>query len=544
MKFADRVKETTTTTGTGPYSLEGAKPGFRTFVAGVGSGEIVPYMVTDGADWEVGVGVVTDATPDTLSRVVILSSSNGGVAVNWGAGSKIVVLTFPATMIVDRIGNNTLTGTNTFNQQIVSAIITGTSPLAVASTTVCTNLNADMCDGQHLGTNNTPQFAGLGLGTTVSSDRNLDLLRTVTSSSPQYGAISELDFTESANSIPDSGAVIGTIRFRGSNGNTSGQKGPSAFIGSCFVYDTGTTGNAQGFYLDIRNLGTGTVTHLAGAKVPTISNSGGGTITNTYGLKVEAQTAGTNNYGVWSNIAAATGRWNVYCPGTADNYFAGNVILAATTGNLLIGSSVTAGTNLATGIVLKNGTAPSSYPHVQIWADTGELKVADTSGNVTTLSPHAEDGPEELYDESPGIEWVIPHINVFTGEIRWHNMTRVAKQMPQLGPALIIETFDEYNARRGLVEGDPGYLVQIEWEAHEEALEAAITAKIQELAKAKADHEAAELAKVKASEKARLDWGTKPGNNPKPELYEPQPYVEAELPPSPYQKRSKPAWLK
>lgn len=94
--LADRVFETTTSIGTGTISLGGAPIGFRTFVAGCGNGAVVPYVIDNGVDWECGVGTVTDGSPDTLSRDTILSSSNGGSAVNWGAGTKNVILSIPA----------------------------------------------------------------------------------------------------------------------------------------------------------------------------------------------------------------------------------------------------------------------------------------------------------------------------------------------------------------------------------------------------------------------------------------------------------------
>lgn len=90
---ADRVKETTTTTGTGTYSLTGAATGFRTFVAGIGTGKKCYYCVEDGSNWEVGIGTVTDAATDTLSRDTILASSNAGAAVNWGAGTRNAFVT-------------------------------------------------------------------------------------------------------------------------------------------------------------------------------------------------------------------------------------------------------------------------------------------------------------------------------------------------------------------------------------------------------------------------------------------------------------------
>lgn len=98
--LANRVFETTTTQGTGTYSLAGAVPGHQTFVAGVGNGATVHYTVTDGVDWEVGTGVVTDGSPDTLSRGSILDSSNGGSAVNWGTGTRNVFIDIPAEAIM------------------------------------------------------------------------------------------------------------------------------------------------------------------------------------------------------------------------------------------------------------------------------------------------------------------------------------------------------------------------------------------------------------------------------------------------------------
>lgn len=94
--YADRVKETSTTTGTGTYNLAGAVTGFRTFVAGVATGNTCYYCVTDNTDWEVGLGTVTSGSPDTLARTAILASSNSNAAVSWAAGTKDVFLTIPA----------------------------------------------------------------------------------------------------------------------------------------------------------------------------------------------------------------------------------------------------------------------------------------------------------------------------------------------------------------------------------------------------------------------------------------------------------------
>ena len=98
LKIADRVKETSTTAGTGTLNLAGAAIGFQTFVAGVGNGNTCFYAISHQTadEWEVGIGTVTDASPDTLARTTVLQSSNSDNAVSFAAGTKDVFVTYPA----------------------------------------------------------------------------------------------------------------------------------------------------------------------------------------------------------------------------------------------------------------------------------------------------------------------------------------------------------------------------------------------------------------------------------------------------------------
>jgi hypothetical protein len=109
---ADRVKESTTSTGTGTINLGGTSDGFQTFVSGIGDGNTTYYAISHqtAAEFEVGIGTVTDVATDTLSRDTIISSSNGGSAVNFSAGDKDVIATLPSSksFVIDNASNTSI----------------------------------------------------------------------------------------------------------------------------------------------------------------------------------------------------------------------------------------------------------------------------------------------------------------------------------------------------------------------------------------------------------------------------------------------------
>ena len=95
--LADRVLETSTTTGSGTISLAGASVGFQGFSTGVGDGNQTYYTIAleGGSEWEVGIGTYT-SVGDTLSRDTVLASSDSGNKVTFSAGNKQVFVTYPA----------------------------------------------------------------------------------------------------------------------------------------------------------------------------------------------------------------------------------------------------------------------------------------------------------------------------------------------------------------------------------------------------------------------------------------------------------------
>lgn len=107
---ADRVLEVTATTGVGAYTLAGTEAGYQAFAAVCSSSDTIECVVTDDVNWEAGLYTFT---PGSLARTSIYASSNGGSAVNWGAGNKTIFNDIPAHFFANPIPtamNPVLTG--------------------------------------------------------------------------------------------------------------------------------------------------------------------------------------------------------------------------------------------------------------------------------------------------------------------------------------------------------------------------------------------------------------------------------------------------
>ena len=98
----DRVKESSTSVGTGDITLAGTVSGFQTFSAAMAVGDATYYTIAnDAADqWEVGIG--TYSAVNTLTRVTVFSSSNANSLVDFAGGPKTVFITGPAEQYVSR----------------------------------------------------------------------------------------------------------------------------------------------------------------------------------------------------------------------------------------------------------------------------------------------------------------------------------------------------------------------------------------------------------------------------------------------------------
>ena len=172
----DRVKETTTTTGTGAVALAGAVTGFETFAAGVGNSNTTYYAIVHQTanEFEVGLGTL-DGDSSDLTRTTVISSSNSDSAVDFAAGTKDVFCTIPASKLIFEDANNDVT---------IGRNLTVTGDLTITGDDITMNTNTSGAALIGDGTNFNPVAisgdisiaangtAAIGSGVIVNADVN------------------------------------------------------------------------------------------------------------------------------------------------------------------------------------------------------------------------------------------------------------------------------------------------------------------------------------------------------------------------------------
>ena len=139
---ADRVQETTNTTGTGAYTLGGAVAGFQTFASEVSNADTVYYSITDNVNFEVGLGTYA-SSGGTITRTTVFTSSNSNSAVNWGVGTKNIFLTYPADKaVIEDASDNVTIG----NNLVVGGTVDGRDVATDGTKLDTVETNADVTD--------------------------------------------------------------------------------------------------------------------------------------------------------------------------------------------------------------------------------------------------------------------------------------------------------------------------------------------------------------------------------------------------------------
>ena len=166
----DRVKETTTTTGTGAVSLGGAVTGFEAFSAGIGNSNTTYYAIVHQTEdeFEVGLGTL-DGDSSDLTRTTVISSSNSDSAVDFAAGTKDVFCTIPASKLVFEDASNDVTVGNDFILGSDSAVL----KFGADSDTTLTHTDGT---GLTLNSTNKLLFRDTGLYINSSTDGQLDIV--------------------------------------------------------------------------------------------------------------------------------------------------------------------------------------------------------------------------------------------------------------------------------------------------------------------------------------------------------------------------------
>lgn len=217
--LADRVKDTTTTTGTGAVTLSNVAPtGFRTFGAAIGGGNSTYYTIAGqgSSEWEVGIGTYT-AAGTSLSRDTVLASSNANAPVNFSAGTKDVFVTYPAgKAIADGYGTlpvaNGGTGQTSYtNGQLLIGNSTGNT-LAKATLTAGTGISVSNGAGSITIINSAPDqtVALTGAGTTSVTGTYPNF--TITSNDQYVGTVTSVSGTGTVNGL----TLTGTVTSSGS----------------------------------------------------------------------------------------------------------------------------------------------------------------------------------------------------------------------------------------------------------------------------------------------------------------------------------------
>ncbi len=157
LELQDRVLETASSPGTGTVTLLGASLGYQAFSTALTSGSTTYYTIADlgGANWEVGVGTFT--SPDQLTRDTVLSSSNGGAAVDFTTGTQNVFITYPSEKSVNLDGSGNVSPLGT----IASGTWNGTAIVTTYGGTGLTSYTAG--DLPYYSTGTT--LSKLGIGT-------------------------------------------------------------------------------------------------------------------------------------------------------------------------------------------------------------------------------------------------------------------------------------------------------------------------------------------------------------------------------------------
>jgi hypothetical protein len=383
--LADRVRETTQTTGTGTITLDGAVQGFQSFAV-IGNNNTTYYTINRGLEWEVGVGTYYGGT---LSRDTVYESSNSNNKVNFSAGSKDVFVTLPSEQAVTsgtdvtftKVTTPTVQATNSGGLSLKNSA--GTTQISMGggggdnvSINVATNINGAnaQIDISPTGTGHV-HIKPTGSGSLEIAPISVGVMdnMTIGATTPAAGTFTTLTSTGQAN--------IGTgfARYLIATGSASGSPGMYATAGSLTF--SGGGGAGLNFYSNLFTALQLNITHTASAvNYPQLT----GAVTGS-GPVFSAQGSDTNISQVFQS--KGTGAIDLAAGSSGVNISNGGTVTAIT--------RTTGGTGYTT-LPTVAVSAPTTAGGVQatlgitIWVESTPTVVSGgtgyTNGDVLTLS--------------------------------------------------------------------------------------------------------------------------------------------------------------
>ena len=237
---ADRVKETTTTTGTGAITLAGAETNFVTFSSVLSNADTTYYAIVDNTNsaFEVGLGTYA-SSGNTITRTTIISSSNSNNAVDLQAGSKDVFVTLPSNKfpLLDASGNVDINGGT-----IDGTTIGGSSAAAGTFTTA----NATTVDTTNIEVTNIKAKDGTSAGSIADSTGVVTVASAVLTTADINGG------TADNVTIGGSTAAAGTFTTFTSTGIDDNASSTAITITSGNDVGVGVTSPRTGYRLDVQ----------------------------------------------------------------------------------------------------------------------------------------------------------------------------------------------------------------------------------------------------------------------------------------------------
>jgi len=364
--LADRVKESTTTTGTGALTLAGAVDGFQSF-ATVGDTNTTYYVIqhTTLAEFEVGIGTYT-SSGTTLSRDTILTSSNSNNAVNFSAGIKYVFVTVPksATVYEDESDNVTVAGKITVGAGPTASLDVATKAYVDTATAASIHIHDAVRvekEGNLTATYNNGT-AGVGATLTNSGTQAALVIDGVTLNTSDRVLVYE-QTAQTQNGVyvvTDTGSgSTNWVLTRSSDANTSGDNDANSLDeGSYFYVQEGTSGAGESYVCNV----SGTITF--------------GTTNITFSqFAATPELTGGTNIDVTGQTISLTGTVDETNGGTGNNAYTLGDTLYSSASNTL--AKLAGNTSTTRKYLGQTGTG--SVSAAPTWGDL----VGDVTGNVT-----------------------------------------------------------------------------------------------------------------------------------------------------------------